>query len=83
MHRRRAPLRDGFSKLVSESATVVRAWPPLADRQGGASELEAVNTNNVGKLKILCTYDTKEYTNFKSGLIMVNSALICTTSVDR
>jgi alcohol dehydrogenase (cytochrome c) len=33
-------------------------------------------------LKVLCTYDTKEYTNFESGLIMVNGALIGTTEFD-
>ena len=46
------------------------------------SELEAINANNVSKLKVLCTYDTKEYTNFESGLIMVNGALIGTTEFD-
>ena len=38
------------------------------------SDLKAINANNVGRLNVLCTYDTKEYTNFESGLIMVNGA---------
>ena len=46
------------------------------------SELDAINTTNVGKLKVLCTYDTKQYTNFESGLIMVNGALIGTSEFD-
>ena len=31
---------------------------------------------------MLCTYDTKQYTNFESGLIMVKGALIGTTVFD-
>jgi alcohol dehydrogenase (cytochrome c) len=46
------------------------------------SELDAINASNVGKLKVLCTYDTRQYTNFESGLIMVNGALIGTTEFD-
>ena len=41
-----------------------------------------INTGNVGKLKVLCTYDTKQYTGFESGLIMVEGALIGTTTTD-
>jgi alcohol dehydrogenase (cytochrome c) len=33
-------------------------------------------------LKVLCTYDTQQYTNFESGLIMVEGALIGTTEFD-
>ena len=43
------------------------------------SELSQINTKNVGGLKVLCTYDTKEYSSFASGLIVVNGALIGTT----
>jgi alcohol dehydrogenase (cytochrome c) len=43
------------------------------------STLSQINTKNVGGLKILCTYDTKEYTSFQSGLIAVKGALIGTT----
>ena len=44
--------------------------------------LAEINTKTVGKLKVLCTYDTKQYTSFESGLIMVNGALIGTTLTD-
>jgi alcohol dehydrogenase (cytochrome c) len=37
---------------------------------------------NLGKLKVLCTYDTNQYSSFESGLIMVNGALIGTTEFD-
>jgi alcohol dehydrogenase (cytochrome c) len=44
--------------------------------------LAEINVKTLGKLKILCTYDTKQYTSFESGLIVVNGALIGTTLTD-
>ena len=35
------------------------------------SDLNQINSNNADKLKVLCTYDTKQYTGFNSGLIEV------------
>jgi alcohol dehydrogenase (cytochrome c) len=46
------------------------------------SPLAEINAKTVRNLKILCTYDTKQYTSFESGLIMVNGALIGTTLTD-
>jgi len=46
------------------------------------SQLGQINTKNVGKLTVLCTYDTKQYTSCETGLIMVNHALIGTTEHD-
>jgi alcohol dehydrogenase (cytochrome c) len=46
------------------------------------SQLSQINTKNAGKLKVLCTYDTNQYSSFESGLIMVNDALIGTTEFD-
>jgi alcohol dehydrogenase (cytochrome c) len=46
------------------------------------SQLSQINTKNVGKLKVLCTYDTNQYVSFETGLIMVNDALIGTTEHD-
>lgn len=46
------------------------------------SPLTEINTKNVGKLKVLCTYDVGEFASFESGLIMVNNALIGTTEFD-
>jgi alcohol dehydrogenase (cytochrome c) len=43
------------------------------------STLTEINTANVSRMKVLCTYDTKERTSFQSGLIMVSGALIGTT----
>ena len=44
--------------------------------------LAEINASTVGRLKVLCTYDTGQYTSFESGLIMVNGALIGATISD-
>src|SRR3984885_15965317 len=46
------------------------------------SPLSEINTKNVGKLKVLCTYDVDQFAAFESGLIMVDNALIGTTEFD-
>ncbi len=46
------------------------------------SQLSLINKGNVGNLKVLCTYDTGQYTGFTTGLIEVNGALIGTTEYD-
>jgi alcohol dehydrogenase (cytochrome c) len=46
------------------------------------SPLSQINTKNVGKLKVLCTYDVGQFTAFESGLIVVDNALIGTTEFD-
>ncbi len=59
-------------------------WPsynrtPTSQRY---SPLKQITTKNVGRLKVLCTYDLHEFTSFESSLIMVNGALIGTTEYD-
>src|SRR4029453_18517311 len=46
------------------------------------SPLSQINTKNVGKLKVLCTYDLGQFAAFESGLIVVDNALIGTTQFD-
>jgi alcohol dehydrogenase (cytochrome c) len=46
------------------------------------SDLSQINTSSVGRLKVLCTYDTNQFTAFETGLIMVQGALIGTTEFD-
>jgi alcohol dehydrogenase (cytochrome c) len=46
------------------------------------ANLNQINTKNVAKLKVLCTYDTWRLTAFETGLIMVEGALIGTTEFD-
>ncbi len=38
------------------------------------SPMNEINTTNVGRLKVLCTYDLHELAAFESGLIMVDNA---------
>jgi alcohol dehydrogenase (cytochrome c) len=46
------------------------------------SDLTEINTKTVSNLKVLCTYDTRQFTSFETGLIMVEGALIGTTEFD-
>src|SRR5262249_31777955 len=46
------------------------------------SDLSQINTKNVAKLKVLCSYDTWRLTSFETGPIMVEGALIGTTEFD-
>jgi alcohol dehydrogenase (cytochrome c) len=46
------------------------------------SELDQINRANVAGMKVLCTYDTGQYTGFNSGLLEVNGALVAVTEYD-
>lgn len=46
------------------------------------SPLPDINRTNVGALKVLCTYDTGQYTGFTSGLIELDGALIAASEYD-
>src|SRR5262245_55265721 len=46
------------------------------------SELSQINRTNAEKLKVLCTYDTGQFTGFNSGLLEVEGALIFVTAFD-
>ncbi len=68
---RKATGADGDWPSYNRTLTSER-FAPLAE----------INRDTVGKLKVLCTYDTKQYSSFESGLIKVNGALIGTTISD-
>lgn len=46
------------------------------------SSLNEIDRDNAGRLKVLCTYDTGQYTGFNSGLLMVDGALLFATEYD-
>jgi alcohol dehydrogenase (cytochrome c) len=46
------------------------------------SQLSQINTRNVEKLKVSCTYDIGQFAAFASGLIVVDNAMIGTTEFD-
>jgi alcohol dehydrogenase (cytochrome c) len=69
---------------VSSPNTAAGDWPSYnrtltSERY---SQLSEINTKNVGKLKVLCTYDVDQFAAFETGLIMVENALIGTTQFD-
>ena len=90
-----APAKDGGAPVPPASAA---AGPRSAETPGAKegdwpsynktltsdrfSELAQISTSNAAGLKVLCTYDTGQYTGFTSGLIEVNGALIGTTEYD-
>jgi alcohol dehydrogenase (cytochrome c) len=59
-------------------------WPSYNRTINGDrySPLTDITTQNVGDLKVLCTYDTEVETAFETGLVMVDGALIGTTEYD-
>ena len=65
-------------------ATTAEDWPSYNKTLTSErfSDLSQINTKNVGKLKVLCTYDSRDYGSFETGLITVNGALIGTTEFD-
>jgi alcohol dehydrogenase (cytochrome c) len=65
-------------------ATAAGDWPSYNKTLASErfSSLSQINTQNVGRLKVLCTYDTKQFTAFETGLIMVEGALVGTTEFD-
>jgi alcohol dehydrogenase (cytochrome c) len=46
------------------------------------SGLKQIDRGNVGKMQVLCTYDTGQHTGFTSGLLEVQGALIAVTEYD-
>jgi len=76
---------DGAAAPVSATAPATTAdWPSYNRTVANErfSPLRQIDTKNVGKLKVLCTYDTKKVTSFEPGLLMVNNAVIGTTEHD-
>jgi alcohol dehydrogenase (cytochrome c) len=86
------PAYKGAVASASAPPPADSAWPnaaagdwPSYNRTPSSqrySPLTQITTKNVGKLKVLCTYDTDEFTSFESSLIMVDNALIGATEYD-
>src|SRR5271157_4790553 len=69
---------------AASRAPAVADWPSYNKTLTSErfSDLSQINTKNVAKLKVLCTYDTWRLTSLETGLIMVEGALIGTTEFD-
>jgi alcohol dehydrogenase (cytochrome c) len=82
------PAFKGTATLAPQTAAAPGAtagdWPSYNKTLTSErfSDLGQINTNNVGKLKVLCTYNTNTYSSFETGLITVEGALIGTTEFD-
>ena len=78
------PIRQNPSGLADGTNPGQDDWPSYnktltSDR---FSPLNQITAANAGDLKVLCTYDTGQYTGFNSGLLKVEGALIFTTAFD-
>jgi alcohol dehydrogenase (cytochrome c) len=78
------PMRQNPSGLADGTNPGQDDWPSYnktltSDR---FSPLNQITAANAGDLKVLCTYDTGQYTGFNSGLLEVEGALIFTTAFD-
>ena len=81
-----APGFDGANLTAAERSSPPDdgLWPSYnktlaSDR---FSSLNEINRENADRLKVLCTYDTHQYTGFNSGLLMVDGALLFATDHD-
>ncbi len=79
-----APIAAGPSSAATVPLATSLDWPSYKRTLTSErySPLGQINRDNVGTLKVLCTYETKEHTGFETGPIMVNGALIGTTEHD-
>jgi alcohol dehydrogenase (cytochrome c) len=79
-----APNQTGAAPLPASTPPEAGDWPSYNKTltSNRFSGLDQINKNNAGKLKVLCTYDTGQYTGFTSGLLEVNGALIFDTEYD-
>jgi alcohol dehydrogenase (cytochrome c) len=78
------PARQNSSARVSAPDSEQGDWPSYNKTltSNRFSSLVQITAANVGDLKVLCTYDTGQYTGFNSGLLKVGAALIFTTEYD-
>ena len=73
------------STATATSATAGNAdWPSYNKTLTSErfSNLTQINTGNAARMKVLCTYDTKQRTSFETGPLVVNGMLIATTEFD-
>jgi alcohol dehydrogenase (cytochrome c) len=75
------------SKMVTDEAPPLQAssdWPSynLTLTSERYSTLHQIDSSNVSLLRVVCTYDTKQFSGFQMGPIVVNGKLIGTTDAD-
>src|SRR5215813_3245376 len=72
------PASTGSASPQAASGGTAGDWPSYNKTltSNRFSQLSQINRTNAGKLRVLCTYDTGQYTGFNSGLLEVDGALI-------
>ncbi|HXZ16931.1 MAG TPA: PQQ-binding-like beta-propeller repeat protein [Roseiarcus sp.] len=80
----KAPAAPTANQPAAPSNAAAADWPSYNKTLTSErfSDLDQINTKNANKLKVLCTYDTGQFTSFETGMIMVEGALIGTTEFD-
>jgi len=80
------PASSPVRRMSSQPGPEVREqdWPSYNKtlRSDRFSPLDEITPANVGNMRVLCTYDTGQYTGFNSGLLEVNGSLIFATEYD-
>ena len=78
------PARQDSLALAGDANAGQDDWPSYNKTltSNRFSPLNQITAANAGDLKVLCTYDTGQYTGFTSGLLKVGGALIFTTEYD-
>jgi len=78
------PVVQSVSSATPAASATVGDWPSYNKTLTSErySPLSLINTKNAKRLKVVCSYDTKQYTSFETGLIVVNGAMIGTTEHD-
>jgi len=68
----------------AEGASAVKDWPSYNNTLTSErySTLDAIDSKNVARLKVLCSFDTGEQTSFQTGLLEVDGTLFATTEHD-
>jgi len=68
----------------AEAASAVKDWPSYNNTLTSErySTLDAIDSKNVARLKVLCSFDTGEQTSFQTGLLEVDGTLFATTEHD-
>jgi len=81
---RSSSVRKMPSEARQEASGVAQDWPSYNKtlRSDRFSPLDEITPANVGNMRVLCTYDTGQYTGFNSGLLEVNGSLIFATEFD-
>src|ERR1700688_3395504 len=69
---------------IAEAASAVKDWPSYNNTLTSErySTLDAIDSKNVARLKVLCSFDTGEQTSFQTGLLEVDGTLFATTEHD-